>query len=208
MAIEDQTSSHSFVGNGSTVTAYAIPFRFDDPSWLVVTRIDADDVATVLTEGADYTVDGSNLVTTEAIPDTETLLVERNTPIEQDLATASPAGSYTTALEAQLDQLTMAVIDLQRRFGNTPLKLAIGTVTHLPEGQTPTASVTGSWPTFTLNLGLPTGATGGLDIGADASFGTTPNNEGGPCLTLWDQGTNTFRAVVLMNGEVVAVTFP
>ena len=63
-------------------------------------------------------------------------------------------------------------------------------------------------PDFVLNLGLPTGATGGLDIGADASFGTTPNNQGGPALTLYDFGTETFRAVALNNGAFEVVTFP
>lgn len=208
MSIESQTSSVTFDGNGSTVTAYAIPFRFDDPAWLTVTHIAEDGTESVLVDGDDYTLAGSNLTTAVAIVAEDTLLIERNTPIKQTVATESPASAYITALEDQLDLLTMAMIDLQRRFIGTPIPLAIGTVTHLPESSTPTASITGTWPNFLLNLGLPTGATGGLDIGADASFGTTPNNEGGPCLTLWDQGTGTMRAVVLENGSIVTVTFP
>lgn len=205
MSIESQTSSVSFDGNGSAVTAYAIPFRFDDPAWLTATHIAEDGTETVLVDGDDYTLAGSNLTTAVAIVAEDTLRIDRNTPIKQTVETDSPAGAFITAVEAQLDRLTMAMIDLERRMGL--VGITIGAVTHLEEGETPTASISGTWPNLVLNLGLPTGATGGLDIGADASFGTLPNDVGGPALAIFDYGTLTMVACWLENGEFKSGTF-
>lgn len=231
MPISSQTSQVSYPGNGSTSTPYPVTFRYDDDSWVLVEVIDEDGVVSELDLGDDYTLsgdgsesDGEVVTGGGAIPDTSTVRISRVTPLTQSNSIVPNGGIPTNTIVASFDKLTMLVQDirgqlaaLEARTYRVPdgqtveagaLAFEIGTITHLAEGHTPTVTLTGDGPTFTFNFGLPTGATGGLDVGADASFGTTPNNEGGPAFTLWDQGTETFRAVVLENGALVTVTFP
>jgi hypothetical protein len=231
MPITSQTSQVEYTGNGSTATPYPIPFRYDHPSWVVLEEIAADGTLTVLGPGEDYTLTGDggatggNVITSGgAIPMSHKLRITRNTELTQSVSLASNGVIPSAVIEAELDKLTMATQDLRGQLeqlevrcyrvpdGKTvatgALSFQVGTVTHLAEGQTPTAAISGPGPAFTLDFGLPTGATGSLAIGTDASFGTTPNNEGGPALTLWDQGTHQYRAIGLENGTFVVLTYP
>jgi hypothetical protein len=176
------TQSNSIVPNGAIPTS-TIVASFDK---LTMCLIDL----------ARRVVDG--MARALRVPNGETL---DELPSAADRAGKIPYFNATTgALELLTPTELLALADTAT--------FAIGTVTHLPEGQTPTASITGNWPDFTLNLGLPTGATGGLDIGADATFGTTPNNQGGPAFTLYDFGTASFQAIWLHNGVFSAGVFP
>jgi hypothetical protein len=111
MAISTGSNSIAFTGNGSTVTAYVIPFRYDDPDWLVVTRVAADSDRSVLALNTGFTLDGQNLRTIAAIPGTDRLEIRRNTPARQTVDSVGPVQSYATAVEAQLDRTTMALQD-------------------------------------------------------------------------------------------------
>jgi hypothetical protein len=231
MSIIAQGSQVEYSGNASTSTPYPIPFRYDDSSWVTVEVIDALYVVTELEHGEDYTLTGNggasngNVVTTGgAVPAASKLRITRTTPLTQGNSIVPNGQIPTNTIVSSFDKLTMALQDIRSRIDQLEercyrvpdgrhveagaLAFQIGTVTHLAAGQTPTATISGPGPAFTLNFGLPTGATGGLAIGPDASFGTTPNLEGGPALTLWDQGTQEYRAIGLEHGTFVVLTYP
>lgn len=75
-----------YAGNGSTVTPYVIPFRLDDPDWLVVQRAAADGTVTILEVGIDFELAGdgeaaeASMTTMVAIPNTATLTIARFAP--------------------------------------------------------------------------------------------------------------------------------
>lgn len=245
----------SLVGNGSTVTAYTVPWKILASTHL---RVEADGVA--LTNGVDFTVtsyigDSTSFTTAIAYANTVTLVVTADMPVTQETNFQNHGRFDAEVLERRLDYLTLlaqveAVLRstvtgramrvpagetvaelpaLASRKGRIPyfnattgalelktpaelftlagpsFTLSIGTVNHLEAGSTPTAGITGNYPDFELNLGLPTGATGGLTTEPDSGFGTTTNEDGGPDLTLWDQTTLTQRRIRLDDGVPVVV---
>lgn len=115
--IGDTTNTAEYVGNDSTETAYEIPFRFDDPSWLVVIATDENGVAMELELTIDYLLAGSGpagtgtFTTIAAIPDTSTLTVYREAPGLQTLNLETGEPLPSASMEGQLDRLAMAVID-------------------------------------------------------------------------------------------------
>lgn len=111
------TNTVAYEGNGSTSTPYAIPFRYDATSWIVVTVKDADDLITVLEQGTDYTLSGDGaastgqFVTATAYDDTHTVTVWREAPGLQTLDLTPNTPLPAASLESQLDRLAMAVTD-------------------------------------------------------------------------------------------------
>ena len=228
MPIPSQDTLREHPGNGSITTPYPIPFRYDDPAWVRVEVITSSGAVSVLAPGSYTLADGSasagSLVThSVAIPTSSTVRITRTTPLTQSNSLVPNGQIPTNTIVASFDKLTMALQDLrgqlqqlEARCYRVPdgkivaagaLSFQIGSVSHLATGAAPTATLSSSGAAFTLHLGLPTGATGGFDIGDDASFGTTPNNEGGPALTLWDQGTNEYRAIGLEHGTFVVLSY-
>jgi len=115
--IGDTTNFTEYVGNGSTVTPYVIPFRYDAAGWVVVTlRNPAGDV-TLLEQVTDYTLGGSGittggyLVTVVAVLDTSVLTIYREAPGIQMLDLAINTPLPAVSLEAQLDRIAMAAAD-------------------------------------------------------------------------------------------------
>lgn len=115
--IGDTTNFTEYVGNGSTVTAYAIPFRYDAAGWVVVTlRNPAGDV-TNLEQVTDYTLGGTGiaangyLTTVAAVPATHVLTIYREAPGIQSLDLAINTPLPAVSLEAQLDRIAMAAAD-------------------------------------------------------------------------------------------------
>lgn len=189
MAISSETSSASFAGNNSTSTAYTLAFPFAGASEIVVTHITAAGVRNTLAVTTGYTLHGDpaagtgTLKTVAAIPVTDTLLVERFTAATQSLDSDSPAGSYPTGIEAQLDRTTRAIQDgkriATRNFARS-LRLPDGeTAAELPAATLRKGEVlyfnatTGAIETKTPNeilllsdgapdgIGLPSGGTAG-----------------------------------------------
>lgn len=136
MAIHEETPSQGFGGNNSTTNSYDIPFRFDDPTWLSVYHEDHDRVRTELQLGTDYIVFGSGTMgqgkvrTNFPIPEIHFLVVDRKTPIEQTVASASPVQSYSSAIEGQLDLLSMSAQDQRLQLDRKS-----GTSIRTPEGE-------------------------------------------------------------------------
>lgn len=130
MAVEEATNRIEYAGNNSTVTAYAVPFRFDAAAWLIVRRITNLGVVTTLTAGVDYTLTGvtttgDGLVTTAvAVPANNTIVFSRYTPAFQTLALVSNSPLPAADLEAALDRLAMALQDRDTN-GGLPFSRAI-----------------------------------------------------------------------------------
>ena len=68
--------------------------------------------------------------------------------------------------------------------------LAIGTVTKLIAGATPTATITGSNGAYTLNLGIPTGTTGATGPAPTLAMGTVTGLSAGSAPTATISGSN------------------
>jgi hypothetical protein len=130
MALGDATNRIEYAGNNSTVTAYAVPFRFDAASWLVVRRITNLGVVTTLANGVDYALTGNTttgdgeITTTVAIPANNTLVFSRYTPAFQTLSLVPNSPLPAADLEAALDRLIMALQDRDTN-GGLPFSRAI-----------------------------------------------------------------------------------
>jgi hypothetical protein len=189
MAISSETSALTFTGNNSTVTAYAVTFPFSGSTEIVVTHVTAAGVRTTLAVTTGYTLSGTpsagtaQLVTVAAIPVTDTLLVERFTSAVQSLDSDSPAGSYPTSIETQLDRSTRAIQDnkrvISRNFARS-LRVPDGeAAAELPaaaarKGEIPYFNATtGALETKTPNeiLALSGGAPDGVGIPAGGTTG-------------------------------------
>ena len=121
MTVLVETSSRSFNGNDAT-TEFATLFRFIDSAHLTVTLTDASDVDTVQTEGVDYTVtgeddaDGGTITMVTAPATGETLTIERNTPILQEVD-IRPTGQFLSEdIEGMFDKLTLIAQENRRRI--------------------------------------------------------------------------------------------
>jgi hypothetical protein len=115
--IGDTTNFTEYVGNGSTVTPYAIPFRYDAAGWVYVTVTTALGVTTTLEQVTNYTLGGTGstangyFTTVAAVPNTSTIKVYREAPGIQSLDLAINTPLPAVSLEAQLDRIAMAAAD-------------------------------------------------------------------------------------------------
>lgn len=184
MAVQTTTSRVQYVGNNSTVTAYAVSFPFMEASDLKVSVTDADGVETILQLGVGYTVtggDGStgNVVTTAAHNNTKTVTIWRETALTQPTSYTANDSFPAESHERALDRLTLMVQDLDRDK-NQGIRLAQSQdplETILPEPDSVLGfdgdGVFGVFPKtdFTGPDG-PTGATGAA--GTNGNNGWTP----------------------------------
>jgi hypothetical protein len=189
MAISSETSSASFAGNNSTVTAYSLAFPFSGSTEIVVTHIEEDGTRNTLAVTTGYTLHGDyasgsgTLKTIAAIPVADTLLIERFTSAVQSLDSDSPAGSYPTSIETQLDRSTRAIQDGKRVASRNlarSLRVPDGELAaELPAAGTRAGKVpffnatTGAVETKTPDqiLGLSSGAPTGIGIPAGGTTG-------------------------------------
>lgn len=184
MSISSETSSVEYAGNGSTSTAYAVPFRFDDSSWLEVSTVASDGTVATLSLGSgDFTVGGDGtastgtVTTTAAVPATSTVRIRRITPRTQtqDLAFTGKIPAEDT--ETSLDKQAMIDQDHERRRG----ELEERTV-RAPDGETlselaSAAARAGKIQSFDSNGGLTTITP---DAILAASSGEPPTGSGVP----------------------------
>jgi len=138
MAVSTTAVAVKYDGNESTITAYVIPFRFENTDTIyVATAIGLAEPA--LMDAADYTVarlldgSGGSVVTAEAIDSAVEVTIFRATPLVQptvfQLAGPFPAKANETAL----DRLLMQVQEINRRL-NESLGLEPGDFLVIPEG--------------------------------------------------------------------------
>ncbi len=117
MSVGSAENRVSHDGNGSTVTPYQIPYRYDDPDWLIVTVTDAAGAVTTLTRGVDFFLTGDGkasageLRTATSLPDSSTLVIARYAAAEQNLVLVPNAPLDAKVLEGALDSVVMALQD-------------------------------------------------------------------------------------------------
>ena len=120
MTVETEQSSKTYTGNSATET-FPTTFKFLHNSHITVTLIE-DDVETVLTEDVDYTLtgagdeEGGDVTINPAPTEDQTIYIERNTPILQDVD-LRPAGPYLAdTIEEMFDKLTLIAQENRRRI--------------------------------------------------------------------------------------------
>jgi hypothetical protein len=111
----------TYACDGAT-TQFDIPFTFDDPSYVKVTRTIAAGGEAVLGYGADFsvvTVEGRPVFATfAAYPDGDELTVDRDTPPIQGAAFTSD-DITPTVLNRALDKLTRGWAEMKRALART-----------------------------------------------------------------------------------------
>jgi hypothetical protein len=153
MSISSSTSSVSYTGNASTVTAYVVSFPFFDASDLKVYSVTSAGVSTLLAITTNYTVSGGNgstgsVVTTAAIPATSTVIITRSVPYTQLTSLTTGDRLPAATIEKALDKVTMQAQQLSRNTipdtaatsGSAPFVLGIGSAGGSPSWVSQTAS--------------------------------------------------------------------
>jgi len=151
MSISSSTSSVSYTGNASTVTAYVVSYPFFDATDLNVYSVSGG-TSTLLSPSA-YTVTGGNgstgtVTTTAAIPATSTVIISRSVPYTQLTSLTTGDRLPAASLEKALDKLTMETQQLSRNTvpdtaattGSAPYVLGISAAGGSPSWVSQTAS--------------------------------------------------------------------
>jgi hypothetical protein len=170
MSVSSSTSTISYTGNGSTTTAYTVPFNFYDAADLKVYLVDASGNSTLLTITTNYTVSGGggstgSVTTTAAIPSTRTVLIQRMVPYTQLTSFTTGDRLPANSIETALDKLTMETQQLSRNTlpdtaitsGSAPYVLGITSAGTSPYwvSQTASAIADGSITASKLSTGHP-----------------------------------------------------
>jgi hypothetical protein len=125
MPVASETSRVQYTGNGSTVTAYTVPFYFLANADVVVVLTTAAGVETTLTETTHYTLTGAtnpaggSLVTVSAYDNTHTITIYREPQATQSAEFQSTGALPASTLTRGLDKLTMLVQSLQRKVARS-----------------------------------------------------------------------------------------
>lgn len=144
MSLAQEKNSEPYIGKGPG-GEYAIPFRYDDASWLHVTLVNADGTTTEVLP-AQYTLSPTGgpqgtatLTTSVAAKDTTRLIISRRAPAKQTLSLTSNSPLPAKDLEKALDQLAMAIMDRDSSGGAAaskaltfPIGEPPGNATRLP----------------------------------------------------------------------------
>lgn len=172
VALETLISSHEYFP-GSAMAPEPIPFPFFSNTELRVTHINAAGVETVLDEGLGYAIGGTGsqglgtITAVAAWPIADRFLVERATEPKQKAVIKPQEPLPATAIEQQLDRLTMLVQEMRRdvdsvqargwlvpRFENKDGQFAV----ILPGGVPSFTDGTGSDSTLRTQIAAATGA--------------------------------------------------
>jgi len=125
MSVSSSTSSISYAGNASTVTAYPVPFVFQNPTDLEVLVADLNGNVTTLALNTGYTVtqntgsteNTGSITTTSAIPSTSTVTIARVIPYTQLSSFTTGDRLPAATIEQALDKLTMGLQQVGRAIG-------------------------------------------------------------------------------------------
>lgn len=133
----------SYPGDG-LAAALPVPFQFDDPTHLKVTRVNADATLTVLTLNTDYTVthaapgDPGTVNMTAAPASGTTTRIERFTPVNQPDTLQNQGTMLAASLERLVNRSVMIEQELAARVISTdltPLQNQVDTLAVNVEGK-------------------------------------------------------------------------
>jgi hypothetical protein len=121
VSVSSATSRIVYTGNNSLVTAYAVPFYFEENAHLNAIAKTAAGVETVVTltnhNGAGDP-NGGTVRTAVAVPATSTLTIYREVPATQTTSYAENDSFPAASHERALDKLTTITQQLERRITN------------------------------------------------------------------------------------------
>lgn len=198
MTVSTAYSATTYSGNGST-TAFPTLWPFFSASDLVVTDIvDATGVETTKTLTTHYTVSGgtdsnglpaTGTVTMLTAPASgHTLKITRVTPKTQATAWNEGDAFAEKSVEATLDRAMLIAQEVAERQDRIDVydtaTVDIGTVTTGAAGSSASATLTGEYPDYTLNLTIPRGDTGLSGNGTGDVIG--PSSSTNNALVLFD----------------------
>lgn len=115
MSLTSPTNKVVYSGNNSTVTAYAVPFRFIDNADVEVVLIDVNGVETTLALTTDYALtgegqpSGGTVITVVAYDNTNQIRIRRNPSLVQTYDLAEGQANIMETLEAAMDYLMMCI---------------------------------------------------------------------------------------------------
>lgn len=123
MALQSETSRIQYNGNGSTTTAYAVPFYFFENAHIKAVVTNSSGVDTTLSLGSEFSltgagnVTGGTLTTSTAVPSSSKVTIYREVSATQTTSYAEGGDFPAASHERALDKLTMLAQQLLRSFG-------------------------------------------------------------------------------------------
>lgn len=174
MAVSTSYAVLSYPGNGATV-AFAVSWPFFSGS--LVVKLDG----VTKTLGTHYTVSGGTdanglpatgtvtMVTAPALG--ETLTIARYTPMTQPSVWTDNGPFPAKTLESALDRATLVGQELADRSDDAVSDIVIetGTITTGAAGSSASASISGEFPDFVLDLTIPRGTAGANGLNGDGA---------------------------------------
>jgi hypothetical protein len=122
MTVSTEVNQAAYTGNGVT-TVFPYTFRILNDSNLTVTRIDLQEVETVLTLGTDYTVTGAGtynggaVTLPQPLPAGYSIVIERDLAIVQETDLRNQGTFFAEVHEDAFDYLTMIIQQVASWFG-------------------------------------------------------------------------------------------
>lgn len=122
MTVSTEVNQAAYTGNGVT-TVFPYTFRILNASNLTVTRIDLQEIETVLTLGTDYTVTGAGsynggaVVLPQPLPSGYSIVIERDLAIVQETDLRNQGTFFAEVHEDAFDYLTMIIQQVAGWFG-------------------------------------------------------------------------------------------
>lgn len=105
MSVTTTATSVSYVYEAGK--AYSVPYEYQDEKDVTASYINGSGSKVILVYGIDYTVSGSSVVVSAALPAGVTITFTRQTKITQQ--TELPAQPITKAIEEAIDRNTMCI---------------------------------------------------------------------------------------------------
>jgi hypothetical protein len=144
VSLPNEQSAVSYTGNNSNVTAYPVTFPFFEDGDLSVCVIELNGGRTPLALNSDFSVSGGNgetgsIQTTEAIPSTKKVLIERTVPLTQPTAFKYLGKFPSASVDRALDRLTMQVQQVARDVSNSIVNVQAGEFIDAGSSATSTA---------------------------------------------------------------------
>ena len=156
MTISNQVASAYYTGDGVT-TQFPVPFKFNDPSELMVSIVLLSTKAATVLSPAQFTATGAGnanggyVTYTPAISSLYKIVIQRNMPLAQNLDLEQEGALRLEDIETQLDNLVMMIQQVRAELS---LAAGNGQISSIVQGVTgPNSAVTDRIATFADSVG-------------------------------------------------------
>jgi len=156
MTISNQVASAYYTGDGVT-TQFPVPFKFNDPSELMVSIVLISTKAATVLAPAQFTATGAGnanggyVTYTPAISSLYKIVIQRNMPLAQNLDLEQEGALRLEDIEDQLDNLVMMIQQVRAELS---LAAGNGQISSIVQGVTgPNSAVADRIATFADSVG-------------------------------------------------------